>query len=83
MTEDEAYNAFVAIRYAETDGQPFCPRCQCAAAYEIRTRRKFKCKACHHPFAVTSSTIFASRKTAFRDILLAIAHFTNGAKRWS
>ncbi len=80
MTEDEAYDAFVAIRYAETEGQPFCPRCQCAAAYEIRTRRKFKCKACHHQFSVTSSTIFASRKMAFRDILLAIARFTNGAK---
>lgn len=80
MSDDEAYAAFVAIRYSETDGQPYCPRCQCAAAYEIKTRRKFKCKACHHQFSVTSGTVFASRKMSFGDMLYAIAIFTNGAK---
>lgn len=80
MSDDEAYAAFVAIRYAETNGEPYCPRCQCAAAYEIKTRRKFKCKACHHQFSVTSGTVFASRKMSFGDMLYAIAMFTNGAK---
>lgn len=96
MSEDEAYDAFVAIRYAETNGEPFCPKCDCATVYRLtrtykprgkdaglappQTRRLFKCKFCLHQFSVTSGTIFASRKMPYRDILAAIAEFTNGAK---
>lgn len=80
MTDEEAYDAFCRLRWVETDGKPVCPRCACAESYNIPTRRKFKCKACHHQFSVTSGTIFASRKLSFRDYLLAIAIFANGAK---
>lgn len=92
MSEEEAEDAFVAIRYAETDGEPFCHHCQCAVAYRItrtirnrktgaeRKRRLFKCANCLKQFSATSGTIFASRKLDHRDILLAIALFTNGAK---
>ena len=37
-------------------------------------------QGCTHQFTVTSGTIFASRKLAVRDYLLAIAIFCNGAK---
>jgi transposase-like protein len=37
-------------------------------------------KGCRYRFSVTSGTIFAGRKLAIRDILLAIAIFVNGAK---
>lgn len=80
MSEEDAYAAFIAIRYAENEGAPYCVWCKCAAVYEIKTRRKFKCKACHRQFSVTSQTMFASRKLEYRDILYAIAIFTNGAK---
>lgn len=60
MTPHDA--ALRRARWPETDGEPVCPRCDCAEAYDIPTRRKFKCKACHHQFSVTSGTIFASRK---------------------
>lgn len=80
MTDDEAHDAFVKIRFAENDGEPFCPRCACAALYAIKTRRKWKCKACEYQFSVTSGTIFASHKLAFRNILYAIALWANGAK---
>lgn len=45
-----------------------------------RKRRLFKCAECLKQFSPTSGTIFASRKLEHRDILLAIALFTNGAK---
>ena len=45
-----------------------------------RSRRRFKCVACHHQFSVTSGTIFASRKLSFTDLLAAIVIFVNGAK---
>jgi hypothetical protein len=92
MSEEEAEDAFVAIRYAETDGEPFCHHCQCAVTYRInrtvknrktgaeRKRRLFKCANCLKQFSATSGTIFASRKLEHRDILLAIALYTNGAK---
>ena len=80
MTDDEAYTAFRALRWPETDGDAVCPRCGCVETYDIATRRKFKCVACHHQFSVTSGTIFASRKLAFTDLLAAICIFVNGAK---
>lgn len=83
MTDDEARQTFRMIRWASTDGEPFCPRCGCVACYEYASRPIFKCKGCDHQFSVTSGTIFASRKLAIRDYLLAIALFVNGAKGMS
>ena len=78
--EDKAYATFRRMRWPETEGAPVCPRCGGLNAYEITTRRKFKCRACHHQFSVTSGTIFASRKLAFVDLCGAIAIFVNAVK---
>jgi transposase-like protein len=83
MSEKEARATFRAIRWANTNGAPVCPRCNCDACYEYESRPIFKCKACDHQFSVTSGTIFASRKLQVRDYLLAIALFVNGAKGMS
>jgi transposase-like protein len=80
MGEDKAYETFRALRWPETDGEAVCPRCGCVETYDIATRRRFKCVACHHQFSVTSGTIFASRKLSFTDLLAAIVIFVNGAK---
>jgi transposase-like protein len=80
MSEEEAHAAFVAIRWSDNAGQPYCPKCGCVALYQRKERPLWKCKGCTHEFSVTSGTIFASRKMAIRDILLAIAIFVNGAK---
>jgi len=80
MGEDEAYRIFCELRWPETEGEAICPKCGCVESYNISTRRKFKCVACHHQFSVTSGTIFASRKMSFTDLLAAIAIFVNGAK---
>jgi len=52
MGEAAAYNTFRKIRWAETDGEAVCPQCGCTETYDITTRRKFKCKGCHHQFSV-------------------------------
>lgn len=80
MGEDAAYRTFCELRWPETEGEAVCPRCGCVEAYNITSRRKFKCVACHHQFSVTSGTIFASRKMSFTDLLAAIVIFVNGAK---
>ena len=80
MGEDAAYQAFKMLRWGSTDGDAVCPRCGCVETYDIATRRRFKCVACHHQFSVTSGTIFASRKMSFTDLLAAIVIFVNGAK---
>ena len=78
--EDAAYAKFRALRWPGTDGEAVCPRCGCCEAYDLSTRRKFKCKACYHQFSVTNGTIFASRKLAFVDMLAAIAIIANASK---
>ncbi|CAN5697852.1 IS1595 family transposase [soil metagenome] len=80
MSEDQAFEAFKAIRWANNEGAPVCPKCGGYVVWEFKARRLFKCKACQGQFTVTSSTIFASRKMDLRDILAAIAIFVNGAK---
>ena len=83
MSDEEAHEAFKAIRWADTRGEPYCPKCGCVAVYTYTARKIWKCKGCDHQFSVTSGTIFASRKMAVRDYLLAIAIFVNGAKGYS
>jgi transposase-like protein len=83
MSDAEAFEAFKAIRWASSEGEPACPKCGALGCYEIATRRIFKCAGCYAQFSVTSGTIFASRKMALRDLLAAIAIFVNGAKGYA
>jgi transposase-like protein len=80
MSDDQAWEAFKTIRWADNGGEPNCPKCGSVGTYTFKARRIFKCKDCGSQFSVTSGTIFASRKMAIRDILGAIAIFVNGAK---
>jgi len=80
MSDQEAYETFCQLRWPENDGEAICPKCGCVETYNITSRRRFKCVACHHQFSVTSGTIFASRKLSFTDLLAAIVIFVNGAK---
>lgn len=80
MTDEEAHDTFRRIRWADTGGEPYCPRCGCLKVTKLSTRPVWNCGACKHQFSVTSGTIFADRKRPIRDYLLAIAIFTNGAK---
>ena len=80
LSEDEAFKMFAAIRWAENGGEPVCPKCGCVTIYKYEARRIFKCKGCGAQFSATSSTIFASRKLSYQDILASIAVFANGAK---
>lgn len=83
MSDEEAFTAFMGIRWADNNGQPVCPRCGSVEVYTYQARKIFKCKGCASQFSVTSGTIFASRKMAIRDLLAAIAIFVNGAKGMS
>ena len=83
MSDTEARAAIRKIRWSETDGEPVCPECGCCEAYDLATRKVFKCRGCYKQYSITSGTIFASRKLAVRDILAAIAVFINGAKGYS
>lgn len=80
MSDDEAFEAFREIRFAENHGEPFCPDCGGVDPYFISTRRKWKCRACGKGFSLTSGTIFASRKLPLVDLLAAICIFMNCAK---
>ena len=81
--EEKAYETFRKLRWPTTKGAPVCPKCGCLDHYDIPTRRKFKCAACHAQFSVTSGTMFASRKLSFTDLLAAICLFVNGSKGMS
>jgi transposase-like protein len=81
--EEVAYQRLCLLRWPATNGKPVCPRCRWTESYHLSGRRKYKCRACHHHFSLTSGTIFASRKLAFVDLLGAIALFVSAAKGMS
>lgn len=83
MSDKQARDAFRKIRFADTDGAPYCPECGCLDHYDLATRQVYKCKGCSKQYSLTSGTIFHSRKLQVRDILAAIAVFINGAKGYS
>lgn len=80
--EDAAFGTFCRLRWPETEGKPFCPRCGCLEVYTLNNGRKFKCKSkgCFYSFTPTAGTIFASRKMAYVDLLASICIVVNGAK---
>lgn len=80
MSDEEALETFKRIRWSDSEGKPYCPKCGALDPYARKSKPLWECKACEHVFSVTSGTIFASRKLPIRDILLAIAIFANGAK---
>jgi hypothetical protein len=80
LSDEEAPETFKAIRWASSDGKPFCPKCGSLAPYARKAKPLWECRGCGHVFSVTSGTLFASRKLPIRDYLLAIAIFVNGAK---
>jgi transposase-like protein len=95
MRDQEADAAFRAIRWADTDGKPVCPHCECPTVYEARRpdgASQYRCKACRKDFSVTSGTLFAFHKLPVRVYLSAIAIFsstrrppswrTSCARRW-
>jgi transposase-like protein len=83
MTEPAAEAMFAAIRWAETKGQPVCPRCGCPTCYDCRRPSgapRWRCKACGADFSLTSGTLFAFRKLPIRVYLAAIVIFVNEVK---
>lgn len=81
MSEEEAFESFKAVRWADTNGTPVCPVCgSCNEHYFLKTRHQFRCKDCNHTFSVTSGTLFASHKKSLKIYLIAIALFTNAVK---
>lgn len=82
LTEEQAFDLYVTIRFANNGGKPECIRCGAQNPYFIKTRRKWKCsnRTCQRHFSATTYTPFASRKLAFGDILIAMAMFAKEPK---
>lgn len=81
LTDEEAFDVFQRVRFADNGGAPFCPGCGCVKVYTLaETPIRWKCSACRKKFSVTSGTIFHSRKLSIRDYLAVIALFCNGVK---
>lgn len=78
LSEEEAHALFMKVRWPETNGEPVCPDCGCAAAYRHKTRpRLFTCQSCNKQYTVTSGTIFHSTKLSFVKILSVIFLYVN------
>jgi transposase-like protein len=83
MSDLGAENVFLRLRWPQTDGKPVCPNCGCQICYDCRrsaNQQRWRCKACHADFSVTSGTLFAWHKLPLKTYLMAIAVFCNEVK---
>jgi len=83
MSDGGVENVFLRLRWPETDGNPVCPDCGCSICYACRRpagQLRWRCKACHGDFSITSGTLFAWHKLPLRSYLLAVAAFCNEVK---
>src|ERR1700722_18015350 len=83
MTDAEAETVFRRLRWPETNGEPFCPKCGCTTCYDCRRANgspRWECKACRAGFSITGGTLFASHKLPLRAYLAAIAVAMNEVK---
>jgi transposase-like protein len=62
LSDQEAYDAFKAIRFADNGGEAFCPKCGSLDLYGLPRRAMWRCKGkeCGCQFSVTSGTIFTN-----------------------
>ena len=83
MSDSGVENVFRRLRWPETDGKPVCPGCGCTICYACPRSSgapRWRCKACHGDFSVTSGTLFAHHKLPLRTYLLAVVAFCNEVK---
>jgi transposase-like protein len=83
MSNQAAEKLFASLRWVETDGKPVCPTCGCPICYQCRRpsgQLRFRCKACHGDFSLTSGTLFAHHKLPLQTYLAAGAIFCNEVK---
>jgi hypothetical protein len=59
MRDATAYIWFKRLRWPETEGEPYCPKCGTVRCHTM-SRNRFKCteKTCKVVFSVTSGTAF-------------------------
>jgi transposase-like protein len=83
LTDAEAEAMFKRLRWPETNGEPYCPKCGCTTCYDCRRANgspRWECKACRAGFSITGGTLFASHKLPLRSYLAAIAVACNEVK---
>ena len=83
LSDRDAEAMFAGIRWAATDGKPFCPHCGCTIVYEARRPSgalRYRCKACRKDFSLTSGTLFAFHKLPLQTYLAAVVIFCNEVK---
>jgi hypothetical protein len=82
MSDSEVEQTFIRLRWANNNGEPYCPKCGYVICYASRRKGcvRYQCKACQKDFSLTSGTLFASRKMPLRSYLMAIAIFVNEVK---
>lgn len=80
MSDAKVEEWFRALRWAENEGRPICPRCgnlECSVPGPSAKRTLFRCRAteCRKQFSLTSGTVFHSRKKELRFYVKALLLF--------
>lgn len=78
--EETVFTAFRDMRWPETGGEPYCPKCGSVDHYFSKGRRQWRCKDCGHTYSVTSGTWLHSTNLPLKTILIAVSLLANATK---
>src|SRR5688500_7531011 len=77
-TREKCIELLESLRWP--DGQPICPKCDCAKSYPIHDRLLHECAECRHQFSATSGTIMHRSHIPLTKWILAAAIICNARK---
>jgi hypothetical protein len=64
MSDEEVERVFIRLRWADNDGNAYCPHCGCTIVYACRRpgrAPRWRCKACRKDLSITSRADRMSR----------------------
>lgn len=79
LTDAQAYDLLRMIRFADTQGEPYCPYCwskeQVRTQVSCRSDKRWLCKDCRKTFSLFSGTSWARPRNTLPKLLLMLGNF--------
>lgn len=75
LTEEQAFQLLVQVRFADSGGVPYCPTCFEKQRIRWRNDKRWFCTPCRKTFSVTSNTVWARNHRSMSTLLIMLANF--------
>lgn len=79
LTHEQSFDLIRHIRFADSNGRPYCPRCCNGGRPRWRNDKRWLCNDCRGTFSLFSGTAWQRNRNALPTLLLTLAHFVTNS----